>query len=296
VGSKNIVEFILYLWDNSSLEHNFLLELNMSNTAWTTCLKITRTDGVILGLTEFDREITIDSVKYLSAAGYTPTVHSSSDGLAVDNADVEGLLDIAGINRSDISVGLYDLAAIELFIWDWQSGTKIKTIASGHWGECTLYQGRFVAEFRSLAQKLQQTIGRIYTAACDAELGDSRCSINIAPLTVTGTITNQTSPLQIVDTARTEANGRWSGGVLTFNSGSNINRSYEVRTSLSSGHITLLLPLSYNVNIGDSYTLRPGCNKSLEMCRNLYSNSVNFRGFPHVPGTMEILRIGKRST
>lgn len=265
-------------------------------TAWTTCLKITRTDGAMLGLTELDRPIVIDGVEYRSAAGYTPTTYSSGDGLAVDNADVEGLLDVAGVAREDIRAGLYDLAEIELFVWDWETSTRVKLLASGHWGECTLYQGRYVAEFRSLAQKLQQTVGRIYTAACDAELGDARCHVNVTALKVTGTITGQTSRLQVVDTARTEADGYWRGGLLKFTSGANSGRSYELRTSLASGHLTLLLPLAYDTVAGDTYTLAPGCDKSLDTCRDRYSNSVNFQGFPHVPGTMEILRFGKRSS
>lgn len=270
----------------------------MSDTAttWTTCLKITRADGVMLGLTELDRPLEIDGLTYLSASGYTPTAYASGDGLAVDNADVEGLLAVAGIEREDIRAGLYDLAKITLFVWDWQAGTQIKLIATGNWGECTLYRGRFVAEFRSLAQKLQQTVGRIYTAGCDAELGDARCRVNVPALTVSGTIDSQTSRMQVVDTARTEADGAWRGGLLTFTSGANAGRSYELRTSLATGHLTLLLPLAYNIAAGDTYTLAPGCDKSLETCRDVYANVANFRGFPHVPGTLEVLRFGKRSS
>ena len=265
-------------------------------TTWTTCLKITRADGVMLGLTELDRPLEIDGLTYVSASGYTPSAYASGDGLAVDNADVEGLLAVAGIEREDIRAGLYDLAGIELFIWDWQAGALVKLIATGNWGECTLYRGRFTAEFRSLAQKLQQTVGRIYTAGCDAELGDARCRVLIGPLTVSGTLTGQTSRLQVVDTARVEADGAWRGGLLTFTSGANAGRTHEVRASLATGHLTLLLPLAYDIAVGDTYTLAPGCDKSLETCRDVYANVANFRGFPHVPGTLEVLRFGKRSS
>lgn len=270
----------------------------MSDTAttWTTCLKITRADGVMLGLTELDRPLEIDGLTYLSASGYTPSAYASGDGLAVDNADVEGLLAAAGIEREDIRAGLYDLAGITLFVWDWQAGTQIKLIATGNWGECTLYRGRFVAEFRSLAQKLQQTVGRIYTAGCDAELGDARCRVNLPALIVSGTLDSQTSRMQVVDAARVEADGAWRGGLLTFTGGANAGRSYEVRASLATGHLTLLLPLAYDIAAGDTYTLAPGCDKRLETCRDVYANVVNFRGFHHVPGTLEVLRFGKRSS
>ena len=37
----------------------------------------------------------------------------------------------------------------------------------------------FVAEVRSLAHLLNQTVGRTFQHACDAELGDARCGIDL---------------------------------------------------------------------------------------------------------------------
>lgn len=263
-------------------------------TTWTTCLKITRTDGVNVCLTELDHELVIDGLTYKTASGYTPTTYSSSDGLAVDNADVEGLLATAGIDREDIRAGLYDLADIELFLWDWSAGSLVKLIAKGNWGECQLYQGRFVAEFRSLSQQLQQTVGRIYTVACDAELGDGRCKVNLAALEVTGDLNGQISRTVIVDAIRNEADDYWRGGLLTFTTGANTGRSYEVKSSESNGTFTLLLPMVYDAAANDQYTLTPGCDKDIDTCRATYANVVNFRGFAHVPGTLEIMRWGKK--
>ncbi|MFY9326485.1 MAG: DUF2163 domain-containing protein [Georgfuchsia sp.] len=264
-----------------------------TQTTWTSCVKITRHDGVVIGLTELDVPLTIDAVEYLTVSGYTPTTYSTNSELSVNNADVEGLLDAAGIDRSDILAGLFDDAAIDLFIYDYVAASRVKTLATGNWGECTLVEGRFVAEFRSLSQKLQQSIGEIYTANCRAELGDTRCTVATAPLTVTGTIDSQTSAYILVDAARTEAADSWRGGVLTFTSGTNDNRTYEIKNSAADGTLTLLLPLAYDVTAGDAYSLIPGCDKTLATCRDTYNNVVNFRGFPHVPGTLEILRIGK---
>ena len=37
----------------------------------------------------------------------------------------------------------------------------------------------FVAEVRSLAHLLNQTVGRTFQHACDAELGDARCGVDL---------------------------------------------------------------------------------------------------------------------
>jgi cell wall-associated NlpC family hydrolase len=41
---------------------------------------------------------------------------------------------------------------------------------------------------------------------------------------------------------------------------------------------------------GDAFTIRPGCDKSFATCRAKFANSINFRGFPYVPGTDQVLR------
>jgi len=264
-------------------------------TTWTSCLKITRADGVVVGITELDVPLTIAGVTYATVAGYTPTTFSATSDLAVNNADVQGLFDAAGIARADLLAGLYNNAAVEFFIWNWAAGTLVKTLATGNFGVFTFLQGRFVAEFRSLAQRLQQSIGEVYSPSCRAELGDSRCKVNVAPLTVTGTMDSQTDGFTLVDAARTEAVNTWRGGKITFTSGLNSGHAYEVKTSTATGILTLLLPVPYAVG-ADTYSLAPGCDNSIATCRDRYNNVINFRGEPWMPGTLAMLTTGNQQS
>jgi uncharacterized phage protein (TIGR02218 family) len=262
-------------------------------STWTTCIKVKRTDGVTIGLTELDKDLQIGGVTYNSASGYSPSTYASSSSLSVNYADIEGILEFAGVSREQIRAGLYDFAEVELFVYDYEDDLIVKTIATGNWGESQLMDGSYKAEFRSLSQRMQQSVGNIYTAHCTAELGDKRCKVDVAPLIQSGTITSVASRLTIADSNRTEVNDYWKGGVITFLTGNNQYRSFEISASNSSGSITLFLPLSFPGQVGDTYIMKPGCDKSIDTCRVRYNNVVNFRGFPHVPGTMEILRIGK---
>ena len=262
-------------------------------STWTTCVKIKRTDNVTIGLTELDRDIQIGGVTYVSATGYNPSTYSSNSSMSVNYADLEGLLGMTGVTREQIRAGLYDFSEITLFLYDYEQDVIVKTLATGNWGESQLMDGRYKAEFRSLSQRMQQSVGKLYTAHCSAEFGDTKCKYNFAPLIQTGSLTTVSSRLRIHDTARTEADNYWRGGVITFISGDNIYRSFEVSASYSSGEIVLFLPLSFPAQVSDQYTIRPGCDKMFETCRDKYNNVTNFRGFPHVPGTMEILRVGK---
>ena len=167
-------------------------------TTYTNCFRIARTDGFVICLTELDKDIIIDDTElgfpaeeqtYLSAAGYTPTNMQSTSDNAVNNADVEGVLSAIGVQRQDIIGGKYDFAKIHMFIWDWENSILIKKLGSGHWGEVTIKDGSYVAEFRSLSQQLQQTIGRTYNPECDEQLGGTRCQVDLTPYTSTGEVT-----------------------------------------------------------------------------------------------------------
>lgn len=264
----------------------------MSLTTWTTLLKITRRDGVVIGICELDRDVVHEGVTYISGAGYTPTVLTSSADLAVNNADVEGILSLAGVARDDIAAGLYDKARIELMLYDYEDGSVVKILAVGHWGDATLREGTFVAEFRSLAQGLQQTIGRTYTPTCTAELGDERCKVDLGPLTEAGLIGGVTDARTLIDPARTEADGFWRGGLIEFLDGPAEGFRMEVKDSTAAGVLVLFQAVAVPPQVGDAYSLQPGCDKLFATCQTRYDNVINFRGYPHIPGSDQVLKFG----
>ena len=262
-------------------------------STWTTCLRITRTDGQVIGLTELDRDLVVNSKTYISASGYTPSNYSSTSTMSTNYADIEGLLGLAGVTRNQIRAGLYDFAEVELFVYDYVDGQIVKSLAIGNWGEATLFDNRYVAEFRSLSQRLQKTIGRLYTAHCTAQFGDDRCKKDVSGFSTTGTVTHVSSRVVIRDSTKATTAGYWNSALITFISGSNAGREVEVSSSLSDGTFNLFLPVAFPAQIGDAFTLRRGCDKRYETCRDVYNNLINFRGFPHVPGNTKVLKVGK---
>ena len=78
------------------------------------------------------------------------------------------------------------------------------------------------------------------------------------------------------------------GGLLTWTAGANTGLAMEVKAA-SAGAITLALPMPYDIAAGDSYSVTAGCDKNLSTCRDSFANTVNFRGFPHIPGTDAVL-------
>ena len=47
------------------------------------------------------------------------------------------------------------------------------------------------------------------------------------------------------------------------------------------------------VSIGDTFTIRAGCDKQFTTCKAKFSNVANFRGFPHIPGNDFVIENAK---
>jgi uncharacterized phage protein (TIGR02218 family) len=71
-------------------------------TTLAICWKITRRDGVVLGFTDYVRDLEVDGVTYEAASGYTRTAIRSTADLAVDNLDLESVFADAGITEEDL--------------------------------------------------------------------------------------------------------------------------------------------------------------------------------------------------
>ncbi|MBM3617735.1 MAG: beta tubulin, partial [Alphaproteobacteria bacterium] len=65
----------------------------------------------------------------------------------------------------------------------------------------------------------------------------------------------------------------------------------------TAGRFVLVLPMAAAMAEGDAYEAFAGCDKSFGTCRTRFSNAVNFRGEPHVPGLDRMLETSStRST
>ncbi len=262
-----------------------------------TCWKIKRRDGTIMGFTDHNADLTIDSVPYIAATGFTPSAISDTSDLSVDNLDLEGMLSSSSIEEPDIMAGLYDFAEIEVFKVNYADVSQgILKLRRGWIGEVSLQGGYFSAEIRGLTQALAQTITEIFSPFCRATLGDSRCKVDLPTHTVSGAITSAIDSARFSDTARIETDGVFVNGVITFTSGANTGISSEVK-EYRSGSFVLALPMPYALSTGVTYTLIKGCDKTLATCRSRFNNVVNFRGEPHIPGVDKMLQTaGTRSS
>ena len=255
------------------------------STTVCTCWKLTRTDGRIFGFTDHTRSLTFDGVGYLPSTGYVPTSVETTSKLNVDNLEVNAILDSAGITDADILAGVWDMALVEIFQLNYMDLTMGKMMLRKGWvGNIKPGKNTFVAEIRGMMQPLQQSIGRVTRAACDAVLGDTRCKVNMAAFTFPGVVTStNNTERQFTDSGIVASDGYFNEGILEWTSGLNDGYFMEVKYQLG-GAVELQQPMPFVIQSGDTYVLKAGCDHLIGTCFTKFNNVVNFRGFPHIPG------------
>ena len=263
-------------------------------TTLATLWKVTRTDAQVFGFTDHDQEITFDGTTYSPSSAFDASAIESKSELNVDDLEVVGVLDSAGIDAADIEAGLWDGGTIEIRRVNWASlsdGAEILRV--GEIGNVQRRNGGYSVEMRGLLAKLQNNILRTVTPSCDAVLGDTRCGVTLSPTyTGTGTVSSFTDRRVFVVSGIT-ASSVWVGGLLTWTSGANSGLTMEVK-AFDSGTmtITLHLPMAYDVAASDAFSIVYGCDKTKATCIASFDNVVNFRGFSFVPGTDRLLKVG----
>jgi uncharacterized phage protein (TIGR02218 family) len=265
---------------------DLLAHLQGETTTLCTLWKLTRRDGVAMGFTDFDQDVTFDGLTYVAATGYTRSAISANSTLAVDNVDLEGILASGALTSTDIRKGLYDWAELRISLvnyTDLSQGSVL--LRRGTLGEFTLRAGAYITELRGLSQYLSRNFVEAFTSDCRATLGDARCKVNMAAHTETGDVGTVTTQRRVFTAAITGSRpaGYFDGGLLTWTGGANTGASQEVKT-VASGIVTLYLPTGEDIAGPDTFTIKAGCDKSYSTCYAKFNNIANNRSFPFIPG------------
>jgi len=260
-------------------------------TSICSCWKMTRVDGDILRFTDLDRDLTIGGEQYLSSDSYDRGILKSSSGTDADEMEITGVLSLDGFDEGDLRAGVFDHAELEFFLVNWQDpGAGLIPLRRGMVGEVSWRNGSFTAELRGLSDTFRREVAELYTPECRARFCDPDCQLVKSDFEMNDVIAGVSGDQILTLTTTEDAAARLAGGILTFTSGANAGRSMEIESwQAETQEIRLFLPLPYPAAAGDMVTLYPGCDKRFETCRDIYGNQVNFRGFPHIPGTDGLL-------
>lgn len=282
-----------------TLAAGMVTHLAASAHARVRMLRLDLVDGTTLAVSDHDTTLSFDlgdgAVDYSPRTGIIPSDLSLSTGFDADDIEVSGpLVEVATeawhVTRAMVLGGRFDDATARFFQANWRNLSQGPVrLLKGRVVLAEVEGSRFKLTIHSEITRFNQEVGRTITGYCDADFGDTRCGYVVTP--VAATVTAVASSREFtVSFSGTYANDYFNRGTVTFTSGAlNGTRPVEVFDWSAAGVIALWTELAATPEVGDTLDLRQGCGKTRADCV-AFANIVNFRGFPDVPGTDQVLK------
>ena len=85
--------------------------------------------------------------------------------------------------------------------------------------------------------------------------------------------------------------------MITFTSGANHGLPLELRGHVLNGAtatLELCQAAPNMIEAADAFSISAGCDKTFTTCRTRFSNGMNFRGFPLMPGNDFVISYPRR--
>jgi uncharacterized phage protein (TIGR02218 family) len=272
-----------------SARDDLLAHLGGQVTTLARAWQIVRRDGVTLGFTDHDEDITLQGAAFKASSGLAAKALQSTTGLSVDNTEAVGALSDAGIDESDLIAGLYDGAAVTIWLLNWANTAQNMIEFRGTFGEVSRSGGAFKVDLRGQTEALNTLQGRVYQRGCDAVLGGAACKFDLSALGFTTTLVvesvGEDGEIALAGAAD-QPEGWFQLGRFAVQSGAAQGQTGMIKSDRAQGsarHIVLWQTLT-TLAPGDIVLLQAGCDRTGATCKAKFNNLVNFQGFPHIPG------------
>ncbi len=271
------------------------LQAHLESSCTTTCLllKITTTDGDVYGLATHNRDITYDGVTYSAINGFDQSTIASSTGYDVDNSEGYALLaaDVDGISLTDAKSGKLNDAKWQLMLVNWSDLTMGHLVMdAGDIGEVTVTDNAvFAPELLSYTMRLKQAIGHVDQRRCRAIFGSppntqTGCGVNASSMWSSHSVTAIDAESNRLFVCSSLIGQNYYPARITWTSGNNSSSLlYQVEYfDSSTGLIGLFEPVPFDIESGDTFSIRKDCDKSVDSCK-AYGNFLNYKGEPLIP-------------
>lgn len=283
------------------------LQTHLETGATTVCflLKITPIVGTEFGVTSLDIDVDYDdgggSLTYEAAKGLNQSAVKSSAGLEVANSEAM-LLVGTNFTKAEINAGVLDDAAFVIYRINYKNQSDGRyLVSSGRTGIVRSNDDLSgVMELRGLSQQLKQNFVDLDSITCRARFGSQvgeeafPCTFDADALFQNDTILSVGSEADreftaTVTPAATGPNGAlpFTVAIVEFLTGNNAGLTVETE-SVVGDVVTLRFHTPYDMEVGDTYKIRPDCDKKYEdSCIALYDNNLFNRSEPWRPVTEE---------
>jgi uncharacterized phage protein (TIGR02218 family) len=245
-------------------------------------LVITRRDGTVMRIAEAQSAITAAGNVYTPIAGCEISAVKHTLGGETPSLEIIGAHNATGtaaFNTIDIDMGLYDAAAVELYIVDRDNPSVLGLMFSGTIQPVS-YDVAGKVSFDVRGPSVDAAVGYIQTFApmCRTDLYSTLCGVNPDAYELTATVTAIINRFNFTISI-TPADNYLNGGVIR----TALGYAFEIAAQTGSS-VTAFLPSNRFLAVGMTLTLWPGCDKRIATCNGKFNNALNFQGEPHSIG------------
>jgi uncharacterized phage protein (TIGR02218 family) len=246
--------------------------------------RLERRDGVTLGFTSHDKDVIHNGLLLRSSPGMKPTTIVESVGFETDGLEVSGALTSDLIRQDDLARGKWDGARLEIFLFDWENpGSGQRLLAIGELGSISFSGNSFEVEFLGLGQLLDRAVVPQTSPYCRAQFCDSQCGLNRQRFSLIATVNRVLGDRIEFQSALPGPFGSHAFGELRWLNGSHNGIVVDIIAS-DANSVTMPQAPGAAIRPGDLVELLQGCDKQIATCATRFSNAVNFRGEPYLPG------------
>lgn len=273
-----------------SAASGFITLLERDETNFCFVLTLTKRNGGIVRLSSAVGDVVYSGNTYSGTPGFDLTSVTST--IFGDAPTVDMIIPVRSgglVDSTDIVNGFYEGAKVEILALDYLQPSQ---------GAIKVFRGKVnqidgtdsgTATFRCIGFSvgLSDLIVETFTLDCQTNLGDPvRCKVDLTSFTKSAVIATIIDKLNftITVTEPLAVDGWFANGAVKFLTGANAGLAFDIRNwTRSTSHVSLWLRTNAAVQVGDTMSIIPGCDKTAATCFSKFKNIINFQGFPKLP-------------
>lgn len=276
---------------------------------------ITRKDNEQFRFTTHDTIVEFDDgagvQEFQPAGAWNATASRREEGLKDQEVENGGAITADEITYADLEAGLFREAEIVEYQVDPRFPWAGAFYTFRYWITDTTYNGEtWEAQLMGATSWLSHKSGRLHTRDCSTDLFSDRCGVlktqetwfEVAGVRPEPGSFDADEPQRIFGLVFSDVpssgpeEDEYKHGSLTWTTGANAGLVSEIKEygHTSTGgqrDVELYLPTPYPITDSDEATLLTGCSRLLSVCDTKFDNVANFRGFPTMPGTDDVLSV-----
>lgn len=261
----------------------------------TALWKLERTDGTTFFFTEHNLPILFQGQTYQPVGGVEATARRKEAALKDSNLEFLGAITADKITFDDLKAGRFAYCKVTEYLISWRFPNAAPKQTTVYYIVDVEYDGEvWVAQIAGLVHLLNDKTGKNFYRNCQNTLGDEDCRVDLVPITVFGvavtTVDDNRRHFRASSISGSYADSWFKFGRLTWKTGNNAGLVGQVKAYTQTNRvIELELRTPFNIQVGDTFDIIPGCDRLQGTCISKFANIANFTGDPFMPGSDQTL-------